>query len=71
MTNTSLIHLAPYILPLIISIWVLIHATNRLHARGATVFTVYMLAQAMLITGYVLELASPDLNTKLFWDEVQ
>src|SRR5438876_1048754 len=64
----------PYVLPVIIS--AIITATlacsiwHRRSAPGGVAFCLLMLAVAEWSLGYALELASPDLPTTLFWDNI-
>jgi len=71
MTQIEFIHLAPYIVSLVLLIAIMIYSVSRSKARGAGTFSVYMFAQTVLIGGFVLELTSNGINTKLFWDGVQ
>jgi PAS domain S-box-containing protein len=65
----------PYMLPMIasaaVSAALAYFAWHRRPAPGATSFCLLMLAVAEWSLGYALELASPDLPTTLFWDNVE
>ncbi len=54
----------------VISGWLALTAWHRRPAPGATAFCLLMLAVAEWSLGYALELASPDLPTTLFWDNI-
>src|SRR5438552_3252622 len=64
----------PYVLPVvisaIISAWVGLLTGRRRPAPGATSFSLLMLAVAEWSLAYALELGSPDLPSKLFWDNI-
>src|SRR5260370_35232637 len=64
----------PYVLPVIVSAVVAAalarSAWHRRPAPGAIAFCLLMLAVAGWSLGYALELASPDLPTTLFWDNI-
>ena len=64
----------PYVIPVIISAVVsavlAYTAWHRRPAPGAISFCLLMLAVAEWSLGYSLELVSPDLSIKLFWDNV-
>ena len=66
--------ITPYVLPMIASAVVAAaiarSAWHRRPAPGATSFCLLMLAVAEWSLGYALELASPNLPTTLFWDNV-
>ncbi|MFL5657872.1 MAG: histidine kinase N-terminal 7TM domain-containing protein, partial [Ktedonobacteraceae bacterium] len=54
----------------VISAWLALTAWHRRPAPGATAFCLLMLAVAEWSLGYALELASPDLPTTIFWDNI-
>ncbi len=64
----------PYVLPVvisaIISTWVALLTWRRRHTPGATSFSLLMWAVAEWSLAYALELGSPDLPTKLYWDNI-
>jgi hypothetical protein len=65
----------PYALPLLItaaiSAALALYAWRRCSAPGVTLFVLHMLAVTEWSLGYVLELGSADLLTKLFWVRVE
>ncbi|HZU01159.1 MAG TPA: histidine kinase N-terminal 7TM domain-containing protein, partial [Ktedonobacteraceae bacterium] len=67
-------HVTPYVLPMIISAIIAAalarSAWHRRAAPGAVSFCLLMLAVAQWSLAYALELASPDLPTTLFWDNL-
>src|SRR5439155_3207620 len=62
----------PYVVPLviatIISVWLVLVAWRRRSMPGAIPFGLLMLGVAEWSLTYAVELLSPDLPTKLFWD---
>src|SRR5215469_16513553 len=62
----------PYVIPLLIaavvSIWLILSAWQRRSMPGAIPFGLLMLGAAEWSLSYALELVSPDLPTKVFWD---
>src|SRR5438034_6325539 len=68
-------HFTPYVLPVIISAVVsaalACSSWRRRTAPGAISFCLLMLAVAEWSLAYALELASPDLPTTLFWDNIE
>ena len=67
-------HVTPYVLPVIISAIISAalarSAWHRRPAPGAISFCLLMLAVAEWSLAYAVELASPDLPTTLFWDNI-
>ncbi len=67
-------HVTPYVLPMIIaaviSAALACSAWHRRPAPGAISFCLLMLAVAEWSLAYAVELASPDLPTTLFWDNI-
>ncbi len=56
---------------LLISLTITIVAWSSRNSRGAKAFAVSSLFETLWLTGYILELVSPSLNQKLFWDNFQ
>ena len=63
--------LTPYILSLLISLGVLIYTRRHRHVQGANAYSWYVLGQSIWIFGYILELVTPSLKGKIFWDQIQ
>lgn len=63
--------LIPYALSLLISASVGFYALRRRRVPGAGAFAVFALSEASWTAGYMLELASPTLESKIFWDNIQ
>ena len=64
-------YLSLYLASLGVSLTVAIVACRRRAVPGATAFAVYALAEASMTLGFVLELLSPSLRGKIFWDDFQ
>ena len=61
----------PLLIATAISAWLAVYAWQRRPARGVAPFAVLMVAVALWSLGYVLELASGSLPTKIFWAKLQ
>jgi PAS domain S-box-containing protein len=71
MNTQSLPYLIPYLASAAISTGVGIYAWRRRAVTGAAPFALWALAQASYTLGYVFELASPNLEAKILWDNSQ
>jgi PAS domain S-box-containing protein len=71
MNLATLPYLLPYLISLAISTSIAIYAWNHRWIAGGLYFAVMVMGQAGWILGYILELASPEIGTKLFWDNFQ
>jgi PAS domain S-box-containing protein/putative nucleotidyltransferase with HDIG domain len=71
MNRAELLYLIPYFGSLLISIGVLAFTWSRRSAQGAIAFAWYVLGQILWITGFIFELISTDIASKIFWDEFQ
>ncbi len=71
MIRDEILYLIPYLTSLAISIGVLFYTWSRRSAQGALAFTWYGLGQVLWITGFIFELLSRDINSKIFWDGFQ
>ncbi len=67
----KVLFLLPYTLSLIITIGVLIYTWRHRSVRGAGAYVWFVVGQSLWILGYIIELVSQDLNTKVFWDQFQ
>jgi PAS domain S-box-containing protein len=67
----SFSYIAPYLASAAISSGVGIYAWRRRAVAGAQEFAVVALSQAFWTVAYALELASPSLDAKIFWDNLQ
>lgn len=66
-----LLYLLPYIISLIVSVGVGTYAWRRREVAGARAYAWVTFSQASWILGYILELLSPGLGGKIFWDNFQ
>jgi PAS domain S-box-containing protein len=66
-----LVYLLPHAVALVIELLVAFYAVKRHHVRGALLFALMVLCQAWWTLGYVLELGTPFLDGKIFWDNLQ
>ncbi|HMU93296.1 MAG TPA: histidine kinase N-terminal 7TM domain-containing protein [Anaerolineales bacterium] len=71
MTRSEIPHLIPYLVSLAVSIAVFVYTWSRRKARGAFAFSFYGLGQSLWLTGFICELTSSDISTKIFWDSFQ
>ena len=71
MNRAEVLYLIPYFGSLLISIGVLAFTWSRRSAQGAIAFAWYVLGQILWITGFIFELISTDIASKIFWDEFQ
>lgn len=66
-----MLYLLPYVASLVLSLGVFILALQQRRAQGARAFIWYVGSQALWVFGFILELASPSLECKIFWDAFQ
>jgi len=71
MTLVEIIYLVPYVGSLGLSLGVLVYARARRKAQGSVAFSVYIFGQSLYIFGFILEMVSPTLKWKLFWESFQ
>ena len=71
MNREQLLYVLPYILSLMLSGGIFIYAWRHRRERGATAFTWYVGGQTLYILGFILEMISPDMGTKILWDAFQ
>jgi hypothetical protein len=71
MTREEIFYLIPYILSLAITLGVLLYSWKHRHVRGAGIYTWFIVGQTLSILGFIFELISPSLSTKIMWDKFQ
>lgn len=71
MTNAETLYLLPYVISLGLSISVLIYTWQRHRIKGTGAYIWLVSAQALWTLGYIIELLSPNLTWKLFWDGIE
>jgi PAS domain S-box-containing protein len=65
------VYLLPHALALLLELSVAAYALRRHQTRGALLFALMVLCQAWWTLGYVLEIGTPSLEGKIFWDNLQ
>jgi signal transduction histidine kinase len=71
MVTFNTLYLVPYFLSFMLSFALAIYAFRRESVAGAKLFAWFALSEALWTQGYILELISPTLSQKIFWDMVQ
>ena len=68
MTRTELFYLLPYVVSLGLSTGILLYVWQRRHIQGSNAFVWFVAGQLLWTLAYVIELLSPTLSEKIFWD---
>ena len=71
MNREEILYLAPYVFSLLLSVSIFLYTWQHRTIRGARVYTWYVGGQSLTILGFILELISPTLRIKIFWDKFQ
>lgn len=71
MTSAAALYLIPYFLSCVISLGVGLNAWRRREENAAAPFAWIALSQGATTFGYILELLSPTIPGKVFWDNLQ
>ena len=71
MTRSELFYLLPYFISLALSLGILYYTWERRTAKGVTAFTWYIAGQTLWTFGFIVELLTPDVAGKMFWDGFQ
>jgi PAS domain S-box-containing protein len=71
MNRQELFYLLPYLLSLALSLGIFTYTWQHRSVRGARVYSWFVAGQTLTILGFILELISPNLETKLLWDRFQ
>ncbi len=66
-----LVYLLPHTVALLIALVIAGYALKRHHVRGALLFALSVSCQAWWTLGYAIELGTPFLEGKIFWDNLQ
>ncbi|MBP7999492.1 MAG: PAS domain-containing protein [Chloroflexi bacterium] len=69
--STATLYLIPYFLSCTISLWIGLNAWRHREENAAAPFAWIALSQAATTIGYILELLSPTIPGKIFWDNLQ
>ena len=65
------LYLFPYLASFAISMGVGLYAWRRRAVAGVTAYAISALGAALWTSGFILELLSPTLEAKIFWDNIQ
>ena len=71
MNREEFFYLLPYLFSLLLTLGVFIYSWQHRFVAGARVYAWFVGGQILTITGFIFELVSPDLQTKLLWDKFQ
>jgi len=71
MNREELLYLAPYILSMILLVGIFLYALRHRYIRGARTYAWLIGGQILTILGFIFELVSTNLETKIFWDTFQ
>ena len=71
MNREEFFYILPYLLSLSLSLAIFIYTWGHRHVRGAGMYAWFVLGQTLTILGFILELVSPNLQTKILWDKFQ
>jgi hypothetical protein len=69
--GANLVYLIPYLISLGLSLGILAYAWQFKRTKGVKAYCLYLLGQTLMILGFIIELASPSLQAKIFWDSFQ
>ena len=71
MNREEIFYLLPYLISLGLSLGIFIYTFQRSQIRGARAYAWFVGGQTLTIAGFIFELISPNLQTKLLWDKFQ
>ena len=71
MNYEEFLYLLPYLFSLALTLGVFIYSWQHRHRRGARTYSWFVFGQTLTILGFILELISPTLEIKIFWDKFQ
>jgi len=71
MTVDIIVHLIPLMLSFGATLGIGLYSARRRDVPGAISFTVFVFSMTSCTIGYILELLSPGLKGKIFWDNTQ
>ena len=71
MNRQELLYSIPYVLSLFLTSGIFLYAWRHRRIRAGAAFAWYVGGQALYIAGFILEMISPDLQAKIFWDKFQ
>ncbi|HLO14862.1 MAG TPA: histidine kinase N-terminal 7TM domain-containing protein [Anaerolineales bacterium] len=71
MNREEFLYLAPDLFSLLLLVGLFWYAWRHRYIRGARTYSWLIAGQILTVIGFVFELISPDLETKIFWDTFQ
>lgn len=71
MNRDELLYLAPYVVSLLLSLGIFLYAWWHRYVRGARTYLWLVGGQILTTLGFIFELVTPDLATKILWDRIQ
>jgi hypothetical protein len=71
MNREEFFYILPYLFSLGLSLAIFIYTWRHRQARGARIYLWFVAGQTLTILGFILELISPNLQTKILWDKFQ
>ena len=71
MNREEFFYLLPYLFSLALSLGIFFYAWGHRQVRGVRAYTWFVAGQILVIIAFLLELVSPNLQTKLLWDRFQ
>lgn len=71
MNQEKILYLAPYLFSLFLSLGIFVYTRRHSQVQGAGNYAWYVAGQAAAIFGFILELISPSLASKIIWDKFQ
>jgi hypothetical protein len=71
MNREEFFYILPYLFSSGLSLAIFIYTWRHRQARGARIYLWFVAGQTLTILGFILELISPNLQTKILWDKFQ
>ena len=71
MDREEILYLTPYLLSLLLTLGVFIYTWGHRYVRGAKTYSWFVGGQTLTILGFIFELISPNIQTKILWDKFQ
>ncbi len=71
MNSDEFLYLTPYVAALLLAGGIFLYTWQRRQVRGARAYAWFVGGQALYIFGFIFELISPCLETKILWDKLQ
>src|SRR5204862_6419947 len=71
MNPEEFFYLLPYLFSLTLSVGVFMYTWRHRYVRGARMYSWFVGGQTFTILGFIFELISPNLQTKILWDKFQ